>query len=63
MIHAVITYIDSDLPVDEFDLITYVRGEGYWQLLCANGKTVLIPDASIVKMVLSSPTQEDSENE
>jgi len=56
MIQATIVYTNTE--VDKFDLITYVRGEGYWQLLCANGKTVLVPDASIVKMVLSSPTQE-----
>ena len=59
MIHAVITYIDSDLPVDEFDLITYVRGEGYWQLLCMDGRTVLLPDSSILNMVLSGARTEE----
>ena len=61
MIQATIVYANTE--VDTFDLITYVRGEGYWQLLCANGKTVLLPDASIVKMVLSSPTQEAGDEE
>ena len=59
MINATIVYTNGE--VDKFDLVTYVRGEGYWQLLCTNSKTVLIPDASIVKMVLSSPTQESSD--
>ena len=60
MIHATVVYTNIS-GVDTFDLITYVRGEGYWQLLCANGKTVLLPDASIVKIVLSTPTQEDKD--
>ena len=62
MIHATVVYTNTE--VDRFDLITYVRGEGYWQLLCANGKTVLLPDASIVKIVLSGPAaQEDTDEE
>ena len=60
MINATVVYTNIS-GVDRFDLITYVRGEGYWQLLCANGKTVLLPDASIVKIVLSTPTQEDKD--
>ena len=56
MITATVVYTNNE--VDEYDLITYVRGEGYWQLLCTNGKTVLLPDASIVKLVLSTPSQE-----
>jgi|TARA_R100000322_G_scaffold166810_1_gene133798 hypothetical protein len=59
MISANIVYSNGE--VDAFDLITYVRGEGYWQLLCAGGQTVLLPDSSIMKMTLSSPTQGEEE--
>lgn len=61
MIHAIITYTSSE--VDTYDLITYVRGEGYWQLLCADGQTVLLPDSSIMKLVLSGASQEVDDEE
>ena len=61
MIHATITYKNSE--VNEYDLITYVRGEGYWQLLCADGRTVLLPDESIVKMVISGAMQKEENDE
>ena len=61
MIHASITYKNSE--VDTYDLITYVRGEGYWQLLCVDGQTVLIPDSAIMKMRLSGASQEVSDEE
>ena len=61
MIQATVVYTNTE--VDRFDLITYVRGEGYWQLLCAVGNTVLLPDASIVKMVLSGAMQKEETDE
>ena len=61
MIQITIVYTNNE--VDKFNLITYVRGEGHWQLLCSDGKTVLIPDASVVKMVISSPPQDAEESE
>tara|TARA_R100001086_G_C11676626_1_gene214450 strand:- start:203 stop:397 length:195 start_codon:yes stop_codon:yes gene_type:complete len=50
MLEVIITYVDRKAPVDTFSILTYLRGEGYWQLLTVEGNTISIPDHAIQKM-------------
>lgn len=50
MLEVIITYTDKDMPVDTLSILTYIRGEGYWQFLTSDGATVSIPDHAVMKL-------------
>ena len=59
MIEAVVTFKDVDSPVTSYPILTYVRGEGYWQLMCSDGRTVLLPDSSLQMIEVGPSTTEE----
>jgi len=50
MLEVIITYLDRNIAPDTFSILTYLRGEGYWQFLTTDGTTVSIPDRGLQKM-------------
>ena len=50
MLEVIITYLDKKIKPDTFSILTYLRGEGYWQFLTSEGTTVSIPDAGVQKV-------------
>ena len=50
MLEVIITYLDKDVAPDNYSILTYLRGEGYWQFLTTEGTTVSIPDHGVQKM-------------
>ena len=61
MIEAIVTFKDINDPVVAYPILTYVRGEGYWQLMCQDGKTVLIPDSSVHRIEITPVTPSTTE--
>ena len=58
MIEAIITYTDKDTPPDSLAIITYLRGDGFWQFLCADGSTTIIPDSVVHRLdFMGVPTE------
>jgi len=54
MIEVTISYIEKRTPDESFVILTYLRGDGYWQFLTPGGSTVNIPDHAIRKIEISS---------
>ncbi len=50
MLEVIITYKDRDDPIDTFSILTYLRGEGYWQFLTTDSTTICVPDGSVKKV-------------
>ena len=50
MLNVIISYTDKDTPVDSFGILTYLRGDGYWQFLTTDGSTISIPDHAVQKV-------------
>ncbi len=50
MLEVIITYLDAKTKPDNFSILTYLRGEGYWQFLTSEGTTVCTPDAGVKKI-------------
>jgi len=50
MLEVIVSYIDSKKSVETFSILTYLRGERYWQFLTTEGATVCIPDHAIRKL-------------
>jgi len=61
MIEAIVTFKNINDPVVAYPILTYVRGEGYWQLMCQDGRTVLIPDSSVLMIEIAPVTQTTTE--
>lgn len=47
MIHARVSFIGTECREETYEILTYLRGEGYWQFLCLNGTLKIIPESSI----------------
>ena len=50
MIKAIVNFkgIDESLARQEiYDILTYLRGDNYWQFLCLDGTLKIIPDSSV----------------
>jgi len=64
MLEVIITYSDDE-ALDTFSILTYLRGDGYWQFLTTEGSTVSIPDHAVKKVeivpVQTLSTDGDSE--
>jgi acid phosphatase class B len=48
MLEVIVVYTDGD--VETYSIITYLKGERYWQLLSTDGNTISIPDHAIKKI-------------
>jgi|TARA_R110001599_G_scaffold216738_1_gene414984 hypothetical protein len=57
MLEVIITYVDKKMPVETFAILTYLRGDGYWQFLTTEGSTVCVPDHAVQKVEIL-PMQE-----
>jgi len=58
MLEVIVVYMDGE--VETYSIITYLKGERYWQLLCTDGVTVSIPDHAIKKIEvhqIGAPTE------
>ena len=49
MLEVIITYSDDE-ALDTYSILTYLRGDGYWQFLTTEGSTVSIPDHAVKKV-------------
>jgi len=50
VIEVVVTYLDRKTPVETFSILTYLRGDGYWQFLTPQGATINIPDHAVQRI-------------
>jgi hypothetical protein len=48
MLEVIVVYTDGE--VETYSILTYLKGERYWQLLSTDGTTVSIPDHVIKKI-------------
>ena len=48
MLEVMVCYTDGE--VETYSILTYLKGERYWQLLTVDGTTVSIPDHSLKKI-------------
>ena len=49
MLEVIITYSEND-SLDTYSILTYLRGDGYWQFLTTEGSTISIPDHAVKKV-------------
>ena len=65
MIHAVVHFKGEMPRSEDYQILTYLRGEGYWQFLCLDGTLKIIPEASIemVEIVNEQASQEEETEE
>jgi hypothetical protein len=47
MIEAIVTFSGNEARQEVYEILTYLRGEGYWQFLCLDGTLKIIPETSI----------------
>ncbi len=50
MLEVIVSYVDKDVPADMFSILTYLRGDGFWQFLTTEGVTVNVPDHAVRKV-------------
>ena len=48
MLEVIVVYTDGE--VETYSILTYLKGERYWQLLATDGTTVSIPDHAVKKI-------------
>ena len=48
MLEVIVCYLDGE--VETYSILTYLKGERYWQLLCTDGVTISIPDHVVKKI-------------
>jgi len=53
MIQVTISYIEKRTPDENFTILTYLRGDGYWQFLTPDGSTINIPDHAIRRIEIT----------
>jgi len=57
MLEVIVSYTDGS--VETYSILTYLKGERYWQLLTADGVTVSVPDHAIKKIEVHQVGQND----
>ena len=65
MIQALVHFAGSNARSENYEILTYLRGEGYWQFLCLDGTLKIIPEASIemVEIINAKASQEEATEE
>ena len=48
MLEVIVSYTDD--TVETYTILTYLKGERYWQILTVDGTTVSIPDHAVKKI-------------
>lgn len=61
MLEVIVTYSDGE--VETYSILTYLKGERYWQLLTVDGTTVSIPDHSIKKIAVHQIGEQNAQPE
>ena len=56
MIEAKVTFVGDLARQEVYEILTYLRGEGYWQFLCLNGTLKIIPESSIEMVEIINAT-------
>ena len=62
MLEVIISYT-GDAGVETMSILTYLRGEKYWQFLTTEGATVSIPDHAIKKIEVHPMTGNGTDGE
>ena len=62
MIEAIITFSGHEARQEVYEILTYLRGEGYWQFLCLDGTLKIIPETSIemVEIINAKATSQEA---
>ena len=62
MIEAIITFSGHEARQEVYEILTYLRGEGYWQFLCLDGTLKIIPESSIemVEIINTKATSQEA---
>tara|TARA_R110002012_G_scaffold293013_1_gene488425 strand:+ start:65 stop:265 length:201 start_codon:yes stop_codon:yes gene_type:complete len=47
MIEALVHFSGAQARTETYQILTYLRGEGYWQFLCMDGVLKIVPENSI----------------
>jgi len=58
MIQAIVSFCGDGARQEVYEILTYLRGDKYWQFLCLDGTLKIIPDSSIEMIEIVNPTQE-----
>tara|TARA_R110002153_G_scaffold93955_8_gene226955 strand:+ start:2211 stop:2408 length:198 start_codon:yes stop_codon:yes gene_type:complete len=61
MIHAKVSFNGVECREETYEILTYLRGESYWQFLCLNGTLKIIPESSISMIEIINVAQNKSE--
>ena len=65
MIEVRVSFCGEDRRVEVYEILTYLRGDSYWQFLCLDGKLKIIPDRNIEMIEVinntKAPQTEDGE--
>ena len=60
MLEVIVNYLDGS--VETYSVLTYLKGERYWQLLTSDGVTVSIPDHAVKKIEVHQVNRPDAES-
>ena len=47
MLNAIVHFKGQDARQEVIEILTYLRGEGHWQLMCLDGTLKIVPESSI----------------
>ena len=47
MLHAIVHFNGENARQEIIEILTYLRGNGYWQLMCLDGTLKIVPESSI----------------
>lgn len=50
MLEVIITYVDKKLGTETLSILTYLRGDNYWQFLTVDGFTINVLDHAVQKV-------------
>jgi hypothetical protein len=50
MLEVIITYVDRETPPEVLSILTYLRGDNYWQFLTVDGFTINVLDHAVAKV-------------
>ena len=65
MIEALVHFSGASARTETYQILTYLRGEGYWQFLCMDGVLKIIPERSVemVEIINTKAQPQTSEEE
>jgi len=65
MIEVRVSFCGDDRRVEVYEILTYLRGDSYWQFLCLDGTLKIIPDRTIemVEVINNTKAPQTEEGE